>query len=212
MTTTRLARPSTSALVSHREHDDLHGTAVTLNGLGNLARSREQFELGREWLEEALALRQNMGDRRGTGMTLGSLGLLAARAGDPEEGRRHIRSALAIFAETDDGPGRPGMLLNLGNLEFEAGELDRALPILEEASEAFRSQMIMRGWGWPTCTFAEALMDAPEPDEARARRLLGAARTELAEIRDERGLAQIAGLEARLERSASPANAGLDRG
>ena len=31
-------------------------TSDDLNALGNLARSREQFELGRDWLEEALAI------------------------------------------------------------------------------------------------------------------------------------------------------------
>ena len=198
------------ALALHRERDDLLGTAVTLNALGNLARSREQFELGREWLEEALAIRREMGDRRGTGMTLGCLGLLTARAGDREEGRGHIASALALFADTDDGPGRPGMLLNLGNLELEVGEVDRALPVLEEAAETFRSHMIMRGWGWPTCTFAEALLDAPAPDAARARRLLGEAERGLAAIGDERGLAQVAALLARCERDPGAAKAGLD--
>src|SRR5207244_12265835 len=103
------------ALALQRERDDLHGTAVALNALGNLARSREQFELGREWLEEALTIRSDMGDRRATGMTLGCLGLLAGRGGQRDEGRQLIERALAIFAEAEDGPGRSGMLLNLGN-------------------------------------------------------------------------------------------------
>jgi tetratricopeptide (TPR) repeat protein len=194
----------------HRERDDLYGTAVALNGLGNLARSREQFELGREWLEEALTIRRDMGDRRATGTTLGCLGLLAGRAGDRDEGRRHIGRALAIFAETEDGPGRPAMLLNLGNLELEAGEVDRALPILEEAAGLIRSQMIMRGWGWPACTLLDAVISGPAPDEPRARTLIEDARREFVETEDERGLAQVAALEARLDRGSRAAKAGLD--
>ncbi len=200
------------ALALHRERDDLHGTAVALNALGNLARSREQFDLGREWLEEALTIRRDMGDRRATAMTLGCLGLLAGRAGHQDEGRRLIGRALAIFAEAEDGPGRSGMLLNLGNLELEAGEVDRALPILEEAAGLFRSQMIMRGWGWPVCTLVDALISAPVPNEPRARTLIEEARGEFGETDDARGLAQIAALEDRLARGRRAAKAGLDAG
>jgi tetratricopeptide (TPR) repeat protein len=200
------------ALALHREHDDLLGTAVALNALGNLARSREQFELGREWLEEALTIRRDMGDQRATGMTLGCLGLLAGRAGHPDEGRRLIGRALAIFAETEDGPGRPGMLLNLGNLELEAGEAARALPVLEEAAGLFRSQLIMRGWGWPICALVDAVIRAPEPDEPRARNLIEEARGEFDETEDVRGLAQVAALEDRLERGGRAPNAAFDAG
>jgi tetratricopeptide (TPR) repeat protein len=200
------------ALALHREHDDHHGTAVALNALGNLARSREQFELGREWLEEALTIRRDMGDRRATAVTLGCSGLLAGRAGHREEGRRLIGRALEIFAEAEDGPGRSGMLLNLGNLELEAGEADRALPILEETAGLFRSQMIMRGWGWPMCTLADAVISAPVPAEPRARSLLEEARGAFGETEDVRGLAQVAALEDRLDGGRSAANAVLDAG
>ena len=43
------------ALALHRERDDQLGAGVALNALGNLARSRAQLDLGREWLEEALS-------------------------------------------------------------------------------------------------------------------------------------------------------------
>ncbi len=200
------------ALALQRERNELHGTAVALNALGNLARSREQFELGREWLEEALTIRRDMGDRRATGMTLGCMGLLAGRAGHRDEGRRLLGSALAIFEETEDGPGRPGMLLNLANLELEAGEVDRALPILEEAVGLFQRQMIMRGWGWPLCTLVDALSSGPMADAPRARGLLDEARGEFAAIDDRRGLAQIAVLEGALDADRKAAKAELDAG
>ena len=101
------------------------GTAFALNRLGNLAGATGQHELGREWLEEALALRRELGDRRGVGMTLGNLGVLAARAGDLERGRSIIGEALALFEATDDAPGQMGMRLNLGNLAADAGEPER---------------------------------------------------------------------------------------
>jgi predicted ATPase/DNA-binding SARP family transcriptional activator len=200
------------ALTLYRERDDPHGTAVALNGLGNLARSREQFELGREWLEEALTIRRDMGDRRATGMTLGCLGLLAGRAGHRDEGRRLIGQAEAIFAEAEDGPGRSGMLLNLGDLELEATEVDRAVPVLEEAVELFRSQMIMRGSGWPMCMLVDAVISAPVPDEPRARGLIEEARTEFGATEDARGLAQVAALEDRLEQASPRSNPALDAG
>jgi hypothetical protein len=154
-----------------------------------------------------------MGDRRAIGMTLGCLGLLAGRGGQRDEGRRLIGRALAIFDEAEDGPGRSGMLLNLGNLELEAGEVDRALPILEEAAGLFRSQMVMRGgWGWPMCTLVEALISAPAPDEPRARRLMEDVRREFDETEDARGLAQVTALEDGLDRGHSAAGAGLDAG
>jgi hypothetical protein len=141
------------------------------------------------------------------------MGLLAGRSGQRDEGRRLIGRALAIFAEAEDGPGRSGMLLNLGNLELEAGEVDRALPILDEAAGLFRSQMIMRGgWGWPMCTLVEALISAPVPDEPRARTLIEEVRGEFGEAEDVRGPAQVAALENRLDRGHRAAGAGLDAG
>jgi predicted ATPase/DNA-binding SARP family transcriptional activator len=201
------------ALALQRERDDLHGAAVALNALGNLARSREQYDLGREWLEEALAIRRGMGDRRATGMTLGCLGLLTGRAGQRDEGRRLIGRALAGFEEAEDGTGMAGMLLNLGNLELEAGEVDRAVPILEEATALFRSQMIMRGWGWPVCTLVDALLGWPVVDESRVRDLIEQARGQFRDAEDVRGLAEAAAVEQRLERAVrTGAKAGLDAG
>ena len=145
-------------------------------------------------------------------MTLGGLGLLVGRAGQADEGRRLIGRALAIFAETEDGPGRTGMLLNLANLELDAGEVERALPILEETTELFRSQMIMRGWGWPMCTLVDAVISGPAPDEARVRRLLDEARGDFRESEDGRGLAELAALEDRLDPDRSGAKTALDPG
>ena len=93
--------------------------------------------------------------------------------------------ALAIFAETEDGPGRPGMLLNLGNLELEAGEVDRALPILEEAGRAVSQPDDPARLGLADAAPSpRPLIDAAAPDEARARRLIEEARGEFAQSED----------------------------
>ena len=109
------------------------GTAFTLNRLGIARRRAGRARLGPEWLDEALALRRELGDRRGVGMTLGNLGVLAARAGELERGRSTIGEALTCFEETDDAPGQMGMRLNLGNLAADAGETGTARGLLDES-------------------------------------------------------------------------------
>ena len=104
------------------------------------------------------------------------------------------------------------MLLNLGNMELDAGEVDRALPLLEEAAGLFRKLMVLRGWGWPMCTLAEAVLSAREPDEARARSLIEEACAEFGEIGNARGLAQIEALRARLGGAGRAADAALEAG
>ena len=76
------------------------GTAFALNRLGSLASALGEHELGREWLEEGLALRRELGDRRGVGMTLSNLGVLAARAGDLERGRSLIGDASSVSSNS----------------------------------------------------------------------------------------------------------------
>jgi hypothetical protein len=68
----------------------------------------------------------------------------------------------------------------------------------------------MRGWGWPLCTLVDAVINAPAPDEARARNLIEEARGEFTETEDARGLAQVAALEDRLSGARTAAESGLD--
>ena len=111
------------------------GTAFALNRLGNLVGARGEPDLGREWLEEGLALRRELGDRQRCRHDAGQPRLLAARAGDLERGRSLLGEALALFEATDDVPGQTGMRLNLGNLAADAGEPARARELLQASRE-----------------------------------------------------------------------------
>ena len=90
------------------------GIAFTLNRFGNLAGAFGDHELGREWLEEALALRRELGDRERCRDDARQPRLLAARGGELDRGRSLVGEALALFEETDDPPGQMGMRLNPG--------------------------------------------------------------------------------------------------
>jgi hypothetical protein len=91
---------------SLRERDDLPGAAVA-NALGNLTRSRGHFELGGEWLEDALTIRRAMGDRRATGMTLGGTSVLAGRAGHLRRGAGRSSARWPSSPKPRTGPAGP---------------------------------------------------------------------------------------------------------
>ena len=147
-----------------------------------------QYELGREWLEEGLALRRELGDRRAVGITMGNLGLLAARAGEVERGKAIIEEALAVFDQADDAPGQMGMLLILGNVAADAGDADGGRRRLEAHRESAERLLLPRTSGWAALRLAE--LELAEGDAERAAGLVGEAFELLRPLRDRWGVAR----------------------
>ena len=74
------------ALERFQALEDAPGEALTLNHLGCLERSLEDYDAGRRHFDAALAVRRALGDRRAIGISTMGLGLLELAAGDASRG------------------------------------------------------------------------------------------------------------------------------
>ena len=98
LTAPRARARSSESLAHFRELGDPMGTALRAEPPRlPRAATAATYDLGREWLEEALALRRELGDRRGVGMTLGNLGVLAAAPATSSGQGARSREALALL-------------------------------------------------------------------------------------------------------------------
>ena len=127
------------------------GTAFALNRLGNLAGATGELDHGREWLEEALAMRRALGDRRERGVTLGNLGVLAARAGDASAAARSTTRRARCSRQHRRRPG----LLGCGSisaLRADAGDPERARRAARGRPRRWPpAQRLFRCVGWARC-------------------------------------------------------------
>jgi tetratricopeptide (TPR) repeat protein len=156
------------AVALFREIGDELGLGVTLNALGNLARTTGALDLGRACFDEALAIRRSARDPREIATTLTDMGLLSLRAGDPGEAERLLNEATAIYERTDDGPGLQGIPLNVGVFELDAGDPERAAALFERSVRLGREQGTHRNRGWASAHLGEALIATGDATAARA--------------------------------------------
>lgn len=115
--------------------------ARALNTAGRLAWDQGDFESGKAYNREALALYQALGDKNGAAWALNWLGSHAlASPGECREGIRLCEEALALFREMDDKSGLSHALNNLGELARMAGDYERAGAAYQEVIDILRKQ------------------------------------------------------------------------
>ena len=165
---------------------DEAGVAQTYAAIGRLATLQGDLDRAHWALGESLGLRRRLGDIRSVGLTLGLLAELAAESGDSAQARALLVDAIATFVRVGDRPGELWLLGALAHLELRAGaadvargHLDTALNICEELGTR-----VMRGWTRSALAEIHLRGDAGE----RGRRLLEAARADLATCGDAWGL------------------------
>jgi non-specific serine/threonine protein kinase len=125
--------------------------AKALQWLGHLVRNSGDVALGRTYLEEALAISEELNDESGQAFSHLMLGTTSAVLGDQLAARGHYEGARAMYERLGDRPGVARMQFYLGFGDYFQGDLPRAealleesLPILREAKDAtFTSQALM---------------------------------------------------------------------
>ena len=124
------ARPRAAldeALERFRAIEDRRGEALTLNHMGNLARTQGDLDAGRAHLRAALELRRELGEKRAILMSTMCAGRARDRArGDVARGRELLGEALARAEAVDDLPAMAGVQTNWGLAEERRGDLERA--------------------------------------------------------------------------------------
>jgi predicted ATPase len=129
--------------------------ALCLEGAGVLARSQGELKRSKALLEEAVALRRQLGDPGALAESLRHLGSLAFDRSDLEATQHLYEESLQLFREARDGTGVAGTLNNLGVLATVHERWDAAAVLYEEALHFFR------GYG-DTQGIARALMNLGE--------------------------------------------------
>jgi hypothetical protein len=89
------------SLAVWQEFGDKHMCAVTLNDLGERARSREEYVHAETYYAESLTLFRELGNRAGIAMVLENLGYVRLWQGDAIQAAVYFREGLAANWETE---------------------------------------------------------------------------------------------------------------
>jgi predicted ATPase/class 3 adenylate cyclase/Tfp pilus assembly protein PilF len=118
-----------------------------LNGAGNLASARGDYERARALLEEGLALGREPGTASKVDLAplLNTLGTVTVNQGDYQQAKIFYEECLALQREQDDRVGIAHVLNNLGVVVSNQGNYQQAQTFLEESLARFQELEIK--WG-----------------------------------------------------------------
>lgn len=153
------------AAESVRKVADRLGEAWVLNTLGwSLARLRDEEAFG--YLEQALAIRRELGDTRGEAQSAIGLGegYLKVR-GPGEEAVKYLRLATDLLRPTDMLSLRAVALNNLGEVYLDLGDLDAAAECCAEARDIWR-EIGGYGEGWALHNLGRVYLGLGRVDDA----------------------------------------------
>jgi predicted ATPase/class 3 adenylate cyclase len=136
------------ALTATRHYKQMPTVRVrVLNGAGNLASARGDYEHAKALLEEGLALgrEQGMASKADLAPLLNTLGTVTVNQGDYQQARMFYEECLALQREREDQVGIAHVLNNLGVVVSNQGDYKQAQTFLEESLARFRELGIK--WG-----------------------------------------------------------------
>ncbi len=109
-----------------------------LNGAAGIAYVEGDLAHAEAYLEEAIALRTQLGDERGRVKMLANLGMIATYRGDYGRARRLLEETRALNSSLGETRALANDLLNLANLAVYENDLESAVPLYEDSLEHFR--------------------------------------------------------------------------
>jgi DNA-binding SARP family transcriptional activator len=155
-----------AGVASARRTGDDATLSWLLNGLGQVHGRMGEFDAAREYLQEALQIRERLGNRAGEAAVLNSLGLLHADRGLLDQGLDYLRRAHAIHASLGD-PADIGVALNnIGDQLVKLKRYDEALPTLRDALKFRRAAGDRYGEAITESTIGEAYWAMGEHEDA----------------------------------------------
>jgi DNA-binding SARP family transcriptional activator len=117
------------------------------------------YDLAREYTQEALALNRQYNDQEAEAMTLDSLGFIAYKTGQLDEAAIYYGEALAIFRERSDALQEGVTLVRVGENHASAGRVEEARAVWTRALQLSRAQYRMAEAAQIEALLAE--LDAP---------------------------------------------------
>ncbi|MDQ6694889.1 MAG: tetratricopeptide repeat protein [Chloroflexota bacterium] len=105
--------------------------AEALNAAGQVAWARGDLQLAASYLDESLALYNDLADRRGVGRTLRIIANLARDRGDYVRSRSYYERSLAILSDVGDTEGMALLLISMGENARYENDYDAAHALYE---------------------------------------------------------------------------------
>ena len=120
-----------NAVLTKNIDDKTNAHALNYNGMmlfyiGN-------YETALQYLEQSLAIQQQIGDRQGEGSTLNNISQIYDAKGDYETALRYLEQSLEISQQIGDRRGEGTTLNNLATTAHAKGDYETALRYLEQA-------------------------------------------------------------------------------
>ena len=112
--------------------------AKALNGAGGLAWQRGDLQRARAYLEQSLAVSQQLGDKPGMARALTNLANGISALGDHARAKELLERCLALDRELDDKRGIAYSLGGLGDIAFLQGEFAQAGEYYQQSLELHR--------------------------------------------------------------------------
>jgi predicted ATPase/DNA-binding CsgD family transcriptional regulator len=146
-----------------RQHDARGEIAHALFRLGEVAMFLESnYPLAQQYLQESLALYQEIGDLQGSAFTLGWLGFVLYYMGDFVEARRLAQEGLALSETLESRLEKASVLIVLSSVAVELGEYPEAkqlglecFKIAKEVGIYYAANAIQIVLGAATCALGE---------------------------------------------------------
>jgi predicted ATPase/class 3 adenylate cyclase len=180
--------------------------ATTLNGAAALAQLQGNYELSRTLVEQAIAIRREMGDWSRYATGLSNLGNIHTKLGEFDRAKSLYEESIALHRKLGEQHGEGQTLNNYAALLTNMAQYDEARPLIEKALELARS-----GQHPASIAFAEGNLGTValhQNDYPAARIHLGQSLSLLAELGDTSAIASLFDLFAALAaRQSDPSRA-----
>jgi tetratricopeptide (TPR) repeat protein len=160
----RQPQPAASISYAHRVQ-----YGIALDKCGTLAYWQGDYATAREQLDEALAIKRELGDNAGAASVLYSLGGLAWYQDDAQPAQAAWEEALALHHELGDKSSIASLLWSLGLLAKERGDFDESRRLTQESLTLQRELNNRGDAGWALENLAWLAMI--EGDYAESKRL-----------------------------------------
>ena len=153
------------AVLDKNIDDKTNADALNYNGMAHLSLGQYNTALG--YLEQSLAIMQEIGDRKGEGTTLNNISQIYDAKGDYDTALGYLEQSLAIMQEIGDINGMAITWTNMGAILFKQKRDEEAIPLLMSAYDIF--QKIGSPNGQEVAKYLAAIIE--RADEAKFRKI-----------------------------------------
>lgn len=122
-----------AAVLSRGEEADPIYRAKALNGAGNLAFWQGAYAVARQFYEQALQLRREIGDKLGIAASLSNLGNIASEQSDYDAARLYYEESVVLAREMGNDESIATSLYNLGLVAHRQADYDNARILYAES-------------------------------------------------------------------------------